>query len=94
MKKMGRGSDDILPAPADWAPAYRTGVACHMRKCGKPRTQTSLIWQSCKCHSKSDNWMRATHNNGKNIKAPIAGGWGFGGREALIGHSEMFFLGP
>ena len=35
MKKMGRGSDDILPAPANWAPACRVGVACHMRKCGK-----------------------------------------------------------
>ena len=44
MKKMGRGSDDILPAPADWAPACRAIVACHMRKCGKIETQTSFIW--------------------------------------------------
>ena len=73
MKKMGRGSDDILPAPADWAPACRAGVACHMCKCGKLETQTSLIWQNCKCHSKSDNRMSANLNNGKNVKAPIYG---------------------
>ena len=44
----GRGSKDISRVYADWAPTCRAGVACHMRKCGKLRTQTSLIWQSCK----------------------------------------------
>ena len=66
----GRGSDDILPVRVDWAPACRTGVAYHMRKCGKSKTQTSLFWQNYKYYLKSDNRMNVHLNNSKNINFP------------------------
>ena len=61
-----RGRKDIALEPADRVPARAAGVACHISKCGKNETQTSLRWYSCKCHSKSDNLMSVIRYNCKN----------------------------
>ena len=64
------GRKDISPEPIDRVPACGADMACHITKCGKNITQTSLYWYSYRCHSKSDNLMSVIRYNGKNIKSP------------------------
>ena len=64
------GRKDISPESIDRVPACGADMACHISKCGKNVTQTSLRWHSCRCHPKSDNPMSVIRCNGKNIKTP------------------------
>ena len=71
----------------DRAPACGVGVACHINKCDKNITQTSLRWHSCRCHSKNDNSMSVICYNGKNVKTPIIGDGG--SRHLLVDCSHL-----
>lgn len=66
--EMARGSLDILPARADWAPACQAGVACHVsKKNGKSNVKTFLLRQIYNGNPKDEILTSDDSYNGKNI---------------------------
>jgi len=54
---------------------------CHILKCGKFISQTSLLWYRCRWHRNSDNLITIRYNS-KNVKTPNYSARGCGGRSS------------